>query len=187
MSEVKESAPFQEEQSLLDSLTKPEGVTINIIPPEKYDVPQELDLSRFPTDERPYAEESFMYVNEYLKLPIISDTFPSTDSRKNWRNENYDNIQKSKGEQAAEDFKTMLKGNKLASNRIYSLVGFVTFFNEYLPKDERAEMQAIIDYSYDLNKRELNGELDGPTTKARIEEVEKLSRNAVAVLNKFAK
>ncbi len=190
MSEVKEIAQFEEEQAFFNSLPKPEGKTITIIPPEEYNVPQELDLSKFPEDEHFYVKEAFGFVREYLKLPIISDNF-SRPEREKWIADTFADIEKSKGIDSAKKFKTTFKMNKLASNRIYSLVGSISLFDGYLQKNERADMQAIIDYSYDVNERELKGELGGPVTQAMLEarkkEVDDLSKHAVAILNKFAK
>jgi len=187
MSETNQIAQIEIDQNLLDLLPKPKGIKIEIIPDGNYDIPQELDLSKFPPDEREAAMEARDFVDRYLKLPIISDNFPDTDSRTNWKTKTYLNRVRINGEVVADKFKTMFKGNKLASNRIYSLVGSISFFNEYLAENERADMQAIIDYSYDLNKRQLKGELNGPTTEARIQEIKQLSKHAVEVLKKFAK
>lgn len=187
MSETHEFAQIEKDQNLLDLLPKPKGIEIKIIPDDNYSIPSEIDLTKFPEDERKYAEQSFGRVSEYLRLPIISDNFPDTDSRTNWKTKTYLNRVRINGRVLAEKFKTMFKGNKLASNRIYSLLGGISFLNDYLPPDERADAQAIIDYSNSLNERQLKGELSGPTTEARIQEVRDLSKHAEAVLSKFAK
>ncbi len=185
MSEVKESAPFLEEQNLLDLLPKPKGIEITIVPDDVYNIPSEFDLSRFPENDRKWAQQSFEHVKNYIELPIISDNFPSAEARKNWRTITFRNRERVNGRAVADKFLKMIKG-KISSTRINTLVGGIEFLSYSLPPDD-PDCKFIADYQKDLNVREKAGMLDGPTTKARIEEVKDLSRRAATVLNKFAK
>ena len=152
-----------------------------ILPGGKYDIPrpEEYDLSVFPEEDRDVVDVAVKQLSAYLGYPMITDNFPNHNIRRRWRGQTSKFLHNRYGPEASKAFEKMLRENKLKSNAVTPIIGYVSMLQNYLPEEM---VEGILKIGDDFNKGN-SSHWNKPTTPERIEAINSLSQKTAAVLN----
>ncbi|HSX49232.1 MAG TPA: hypothetical protein VLE44_03160 [Candidatus Saccharimonadales bacterium] len=163
------------------------SVGSEIIPPDKYDIPQSYDLDKFQPDEKVLIESSIRLLTSYLGYPIIKDNFPDHEKRTAWREATSNRLRKN-DEEKADLFEDFFKSNKMRRNRLTRVRGVTEYLasDQIIPTDLGKKLTDAID---EITPKEKHGTdpWEGPTTDWKIEKINNISNLAANVLNSIGK